>query len=84
MNDYEQDYEECCPKCGHSPTHYRDCQGLMCFEGFVDDNDDDPINFAPGESFRTCTDCYGTTIEEWCPKCGYDISEHKARERAKS
>ena len=77
MEDYEQDYEECCPKCGHSPTHYRDCSELHCDEGYIDENDLDPIDFMEGESYIMCNECYGTGIDEWCPKCGYDISAHK-------
>ena len=75
--DYEQDHGKSCPKCGHSPTHYRDCINLFCENGQIDENEDDTINFMPGESYRECPECSGQTIEAWCPKCSYDISKHK-------
>jgi len=75
MEDYEEDYDECCPKCDHSPTHYRQCEN--CDEGYIDEYENDAINFAPGESLIRCDECYGTGVIEWCPKCGYDISAHK-------
>jgi len=68
MEDYEQDYDECCPKCEHSPIHYRDCNELYCDEGYIDENDLDPINFMEGESYIICNECYGTGVQEWCSK----------------
>lgn len=76
MEEYEQDYEECCPKCDHSPIHYRDCTEFHCDEGYIDENNLDPINFTEGESLIICGECYGSGIEQWCPKCGYNISAH--------
>jgi len=78
MNEYEIDSEESCPKCGHSPVHYRYCTSLFCEDGYCDEYEDDPINFMPGESFTLCPECHGMGIEKWCPECGYDISEHNA------
>lgn len=75
--DYEQDYDNSCPRCGHSPTHYRDCSGLYCDDGWIDESEDDAINFMPGESYEMCTECYGRGVEEWCPSCGLDIGRHK-------
>ena len=80
MEDFEEDYEECCPKCEHSPTRYRACSSLFCDEGYIDESEEDPINFMPGESLCRCQECYGTGVEEWCPSCGYDISLHKSKE----
>jgi len=77
MKDYEEDHENECPKCDQLPTHYRNCGALHCENGFVDLWEDDPINHTQGVSVRTCDECYGSTIEEWCPKCSYDISVHK-------
>ena len=70
------DYEYCdqpCPRCGHTPTHWRDCTAF-CGEGFIDLHDDDPINYAPGEEIEPCPECLGTGIEHWCPKCSYNMS----------
>lgn len=72
MSDYQQDYETRCPHCGHSPTHWRECQELGCNEGQIDVFDEDPLWYSPGET-ETCTACYGTGIEQWCPKCGADV-----------
>lgn len=30
-----------------------------CEEGWVDEYDDDPINYAPGQEFRQCNQCHG-------------------------
>lgn len=71
--DYEIDYENSCPKCGHSPIHCRDCTNF-CDEGYFDESEDDPINFYPGESERKCEECKGTGVEIWCPHCGANLS----------
>ena len=73
MADYDIDYDCSCPKCGHSPTHSRDCIN-WCNDGVLDMSDDDPINFAPGEIIYPCPDCKGTGIERWCPNCGAELS----------
>jgi len=70
--EYEIDYDLTCPKCGHSPLHSRECMN-WCEDGFFDENDDDPINFAPGEAYRQCQECRGTGIERWCPFCGVNL-----------
>jgi hypothetical protein len=78
-----EDYElidEACPSCGfEGPTHGRDCDN-GCDEGFIDEADDDPINFMPGEEFRICSDCYGTGFLHWCPKCGFDFQNTSNKE----
>ncbi len=71
--DYEIDDEVNCPKCNHSPIHYRNCNNF-CSEGYFDESDDDPINYMPGESFEVCSECRGTTVEKWCPGCGANLS----------
>ncbi len=77
MEEYEEDYESSCPKCDHSPTRYRNCSALACEDGEIDENFDDPINNPQeGVSFFECITCYGTGIEQWCPNCGYNISDH--------
>lgn len=73
MEDYDIEDNVSCPKCGHSPLHSRDCINF-CEEGFIDESDDDPINFFPGESERACYECKGTGIERWCPSCGENLS----------
>ena len=72
MDDYELD-DLTCPKCGHSPLHSRSCNG-WCNDGYLDEYDNDPINFMPGEFVFACPDCKGTGIERWCPNCGEDLS----------
>jgi len=71
--DYEH-LEAACPKCGHEPIHRRDCDNIHCQEGEVDENDDDPINFLPGESMISCSECKGTGCQIWCPECGADLT----------
>jgi len=78
-DDYEIDSEGSCPKCGHSPIHYRDCTN-WCDEGYFDESDDDPINFIPDESYRRCDECKGTGVEVWCPKCGENLSGIKLQD----
>lgn len=77
--DYEIDDESSCRKCGHSPIHYRECTN-WCEEGYHDESDDDPINFAPGEAYIPCTECRGTGTEIWCPSCGMNLSGLKSDE----
>lgn len=82
MEDYEVDYESSCSKCGHSPIHHRDCTNLFCEDGYIDESENDPINFMPGESLYGCEECRGTGIEVWCPNCGANLSgvEHSVDE----
>lgn len=72
-DDYEIDSDLSCPKCNHSPLHYRDCTNF-CDDGFIDESDDDPINFFPGECERPCSECKGTGVVWWCPNCGEDLT----------
>ncbi len=71
--DYELDDRECL-KCGHSPTHFRECSECHG-EGGFDCYDDDPINFSPGEETELCDTCNGSGIEWWCPECGADLEK---------
>lgn len=68
--DYEFDDRECL-KCGHSPTHSRECSQCHGDGGF-DCYDEDPINFSPGEQIEPCEVCSESGIEHWCPECGAD------------
>lgn len=73
MEDFEVDHDLTCPECGHTPLHSRDCIHF-CDDGYIDESEDDPINFYPGESERKCGECNGTGIERWCPSCGKNLS----------
>lgn len=74
MSEYEQDYDRECPHCNHSPLHYRDCAELMCEHGAIDVSDEDYLE--PGSSYEVCSECKGTGVEWWCPKCGENLSGH--------
>lgn len=73
MSDFELD-DDACPRCNHSPTHARPCEQWDCDDGYIDEHSDDPINYAPGQSYTVCRDCHGTGIEKWCPRCGLDLT----------
>lgn len=63
-----------CLKCGNEQIHSRDCTNIFCEGGYIDDSEEDPINYGPGESEHRCPECRGTEIERWCPKCGANLS----------
>lgn len=74
MIEFEDDFEiddVGCPKCG-SETRSRNCDALYCEDGYIDEYEEDAINFAPGEEFMRCNECFGTGIQRWCPKCGWE------------
>ena len=73
MSDYDVDYEIVCPKCGHTPTHSRECN--ECDEGFTLPYDEDPVNFSEDE-FEVCQECKGVGWVHWCPSCGYELVDH--------
>lgn len=60
-----------CPKCGTN-TRSRHCRALYCDDGYIDEYEDDAINFSPGESLVKCDECHGTGIQRWCPDCGWE------------
>lgn len=71
---YEIDTDTSCPKCSHSPIHYRNCEQVGCDDGWIDMYEyDDPLLFDPGES-EPCSECRATGIEQWCPGCGANLS----------
>lgn len=84
MDDYQID-ELSCPACGNHFTHSRFCSNFHCQDGYEDEYDDDPVNYAPGESYVMCDECHGHGIERWCPKCGADYwlaqEAHRRREK---
>lgn len=61
-----------CPKC-ETETRSRNCTGLSCDDGYIDEYEDDAINYMEGESYVRCHECHGTGIERWCPAegCGW-------------
>ena len=77
-DDYEIDSDDVCPRCFHSPCHYRDCGELGCEDGWIDRFDEDPLWYDKDKS-EMCTECYGTGIERWCPKCGLNLQSPEAK-----
>lgn len=74
MDDYQIDYDETCPKCKHSPIHWRHCNNYCCEDGWIDMYEyDDPLWYDPGD-VEMCLECRGTGIEKWCPNCGSNLS----------
>ena len=74
-DDYEIDLSEVpCGRCGHSPLHFRHCNAIGCEDGMIDEYDDDPVNFAEGEEFSQCPECF-EGIQRWCPKCGWSWND---------
>lgn len=72
-----------CPVCGSDDVRTRSCDVIGCEDGQIDEYDDDPINFAPGEEYTTCQECYGFGYLCWCAKCGCDLNRiEKHREQA--
>lgn len=72
MDDYQEDYDEKCPSCGHTPIRWRDCTNIHCDDGFIDLYEDDPLWYDEGD-LEVCPECNGTGIERWCPNCGTTI-----------
>jgi DnaJ-class molecular chaperone len=69
-DDYEYD-DEACPKCGHSPTHRRECG--ECDEGYVNRYEEDPMWY--DDEDVPCDECNGTGWQRWCPKCGHSLQK---------
>jgi hypothetical protein len=73
--------DEACPKCGHSPTHSRQCSVVGCDDGWIDMHEyDDPLFFDEGET-EMCEECSGTGWLRWCPSCGYDLQRARLTQR---
>lgn len=72
MDDYEIE-EGPCPHCGNAELHVMPCDVLYCEDGWIDEHEEDPINFAPGDSEYECRECHGTGWHRWCPACGKDV-----------
>lgn len=73
MSDFYEDDETACPKCGHCPTRYRDCDVINCEDGWIDLYEEDPT-WADEDDEAMCFECHGTGIQRWCPKCGADVN----------
>jgi rRNA maturation protein Nop10 len=72
MDEYQTEYGPC-PHCGNATLHFRHCHEIGCEDGYIDEYDEDPINYSPGEELRQCEECHGTGIQRWCPACGKDV-----------
>lgn len=84
MDDYQVSYDEKCPKCQHSPIHWRDCANYCCEDGWIDMHEyDDPLWYDNGD-VEMCQECKGTGIEKWCPGCGANLSGVRAAETPES
>lgn len=70
-----------CPKCGEHKVMSRYCDAFNCDYGYCDEYEDDPINFAPGEEYVLCRECFGTGVMRWCSGCGCNISFYEYRLR---
>jgi len=77
FDDYIEDYDQSCPKCNHSPLRMKDCDRIGCEDGYLDEYEDDSINFYPGEEYIECPECKGTGSIIWCPNCGEELSGHR-------
>jgi len=62
------DYEETvCRKCG-CEAEFEDCWSCGG-EGCFDMHDDDPVNYAPEDTYYDCDECYGEGGWLVCPYC---------------
>lgn len=50
--------DDLCPVCGHYQDWQR-CTVIGCDDGYVDEHDDDPVNYAEGEEYYPCPECRG-------------------------
>lgn len=75
MEDYEIDFDTCCPKCEHDRIHFRHCIGISCNDGYIDISAD--YYMTEGSMTIKCDECKGTGIERWCPSCGAELSDVK-------
>lgn len=73
LDDDIEDIDKPCPNCKAPTTRIKPCTVFGCDEGYIDEYEDDPINYAPGESFSECSECHGFGVHHWCPQCGYDM-----------
>jgi transcription initiation factor IIE alpha subunit len=69
-DDWEEEYEFTCPKCGASPVRYRECD---CDDGMVWGYEEDPLWYGIDE-WEECPECHGRGCFRWCPECGTDLT----------
>ena len=83
IDDYDDlDYLDTpCPRCGEFAVQSRRCDEWDCDDGWIDESEDDPVNFAPGESLVMCRECFGTGVVRWCSKCGCDLNYEEYKQR---
>lgn len=80
MNDEYEIEDLVCPECGHSPVHSRQCTEIGCEDGYVDRYEEDPLWYDENKP-EMCTECYGTGLERWCPKCGINLQRPDIRKK---
>ena len=80
-DEIEDDYDASCPSCGHSPIRSCSCRNLGCEDGWIDRYDEDPCWYDEDDP-EMCTECWGTGVERWCPKCGFDLQRARRTKRA--
>lgn len=70
-SDHGIEEEPVCQICGQY-LEWEECW-YGCEDGFFDEYDDDPINFAPGEWLRKCEICEGNGGYLVCPNAPHDV-----------
>ncbi|MGA2504212.1 MAG: hypothetical protein ABSG01_09000 [Anaerolineales bacterium] len=78
-DDYEIE-DTVCPKCGNPEIHVRQCTQIGCEDGWIDRYEEDPLYYDENDP-EMCTECYGTGVERWCPKCGLDLQRFNILKR---
>lgn len=73
----------CCPVCG-SYMDWEHCW-TGCDDGWVDEADEDAVNFAPGQEYRPCEECLGAGGYWACerlPHTEEQLAAYRARRAA--
>ena len=80
-DDYESD-DLPCPACGHYETRSRRCNDCDEMHEEVVCCDDLCVgggHCIHGDGMAPCSECAGTGIVRWCPKCGADYWRAKVK-----
>ena len=80
-DEIEDEYDVSCPECGHSPVRSRQCSNLGCEDGWIDRYDEDPLWYDEDDP-EMCAECWGSGVERWCPKCGFDLQRPRRTQLA--
>ncbi|OGZ02796.1 MAG: hypothetical protein A2390_02220 [Candidatus Liptonbacteria bacterium RIFOXYB1_FULL_36_10] len=80
-DEIEDEHDTNCPSCGHSPIRSCRCRNLGCEDGWIDRYDEDPLWYDEDDP-EICTECWGTGVERWCPKCGFDLQSARRTKHA--